>query len=119
MLMDRVRGAREQSHRHPIPDGTMIVSFKDEGTRDVYEHNDTRRARQVCPPELWSVAGRKLDQIEGAHTLGELVDPPGNRLERLKGGRAGQYSIRINHQYRICFWWTGRGAEAVGIVDYH
>lgn len=97
----------------------MIVSFKDEGTRDVFEDNDTRKARQVCPRDLWSVAERKLDQIEAAHALAELLDPPGNRLERLKGDRAGQYSIRINHQYRICFWWTDRGAEAVAIVDYH
>jgi len=97
----------------------MIVSFKDEGTRDVYEGSDTRDARQTCPQHLWPVAIRKLEQIEKAHTLRELMDPPGNRLERLKGDRVGQCSIRINHQYRICFWWTDRGAEEVGIMDYH
>lgn len=85
----------------------------------MYERNDTRQARQVCPPDLWNVAERKLNQIEAVQTLGELANPPGNRLERLRGDRAGQCSIRINHQYRICFWWTDLGAEEVEIVDYH
>lgn len=97
----------------------MILSFKDEGTRDVYEGNDTRDARKTCPPPLWPVALRKLQLIDRAQELGQLATPGGNRLEPLKGDRAGQHSIRINHQYRICFWWTSDGARAVEIVDYH
>lgn len=66
-----------------------------------------------------TVARRKLRQIEIAGCLSDLAVPPGNRLERLKGDRAGQYSIRINDRWRICFRWTGAGAEEVEIVDYH
>lgn len=62
---------------------------------------------------------RKLDQIDSAVELNELRVPPGNRLEALEGDRQGQYSIRINDQYRICFIWTQNGAEDVEIVDYH
>ena len=66
-----------------------------------------------------AVARRKLRQIEIAGRLDDLRVPPGNRLEVLKGNRAGQYSIRINDQWRICFRWTEAGAEDVEIVDYH
>lgn len=97
----------------------MIVSFKDQGTRDVFEGNDTRGARQTCPQTLWRVAIRKLQQLDNTRWLGALNSPPGNRLEHLKGERAGQYSIRVNDRYRICFWWTDAGAEKVEIVDYH
>ncbi|WP_167149044.1 type II toxin-antitoxin system RelE/ParE family toxin [Actinomyces sp. ZJ308] len=61
----------------------------------------------------------KLRQIASVHSVDELRVPPGNRLEMLKGDRAGQYSIRINDQWRICFMWTNAGAEEVEIVDYH
>ncbi len=105
--------------RPPEPTTAMIVSFKDEGTRDVFEGNDTRDARRTCPPPLWPVAHRKLQIIDRAQRVGQLTVPGGNQLERLKGSRAGQYSIRINRQYRICFWWTEEGAVAVEIVDYH
>lgn len=97
----------------------MIVSFKDKGTRDVFEANDTRDARKTCPPTHWPVAVRKLQLIDRALELRHLTTPGGNQLERLVGNRAGQYSIRINLQYRICFWWTDEGATAVEIVDYH
>jgi proteic killer suppression protein len=97
----------------------MIVSFKDHGTRDVFEANDTRDARQVCPQTLWPAARKKLDLLDRADALPDLIDPPGNRLERLKGDRAGQWSIRINRRYRICFWWTQDGPGPVEIVDYH
>lgn len=97
----------------------MIVSFKDEGTRDVYKGSDTREARQTCPPAMWRVAIRKLQQMDSAQWLGALRSPPGNRLELLRGDRAGQNSIRINHQYRICFWWTEDGPAGVEITDYH
>jgi toxin HigB-1 len=65
------------------------------------------------------VARRKLRQLEIAARLDDLRVPPGNRLEALKGDRAGQYSIRINDQFRVCFRWTAAGAEDVEIVDYH
>lgn len=65
------------------------------------------------------VALRKLRQVGSAETLDDLRVPPGNRLEALKGDRAGQHSIRINDQWRICFVWTDAGPEEVEIVDYH
>ena len=97
----------------------MIVSFKDEGTENVFDGRDTRKARRACPQDLWRVARRKLDQINQAVELDDLRVPPGNRLEALKGGREGQHSIRINAQYRISFAWTESGAGEVEIVDYH
>lgn len=66
-----------------------------------------------------NVARRKLRQLEVAGQLGDLRVPPGNRLEALKGDRAGQHSIRVNDQFRVCFRWTEGGAEDVEIVDYH
>ncbi len=65
------------------------------------------------------MARRKLRQLEIATRLDDLRVPPGNRLEALRGDRQGQYSIRINDQWRVCFRWTGQGAEDVEIVDYH
>ena len=97
----------------------MIVSFKDEGTEDVFDGRDTKRARKACPQNLWRVARRKLDQINQAAELIDLRIPPGNRQEPLKGNREGQHSIRINDQYRVRFTWTEDGAEEVEIVDYH
>lgn len=97
----------------------VIVTFRDEATEDVFDGRDTKKARKACPQDLWRVARRKLDQINQAAELNDLRVPPGNRLEELKGGRKGQYSVRINEQYRVCFAWTERGAERVEIVDYH
>ncbi|MFA5552448.1 MAG: type II toxin-antitoxin system RelE/ParE family toxin [Trueperaceae bacterium] len=97
----------------------MIVSFLDRGTEEVFDGLDSRAARRVCPRELWKVARRKLDALNMATNLLDLRSPPGNRLEALTGKRAGQHSIRINDQFRICFHWTDRGAESVEIVDYH
>jgi toxin HigB-1 len=68
--------------------------------------------------ELAKIAGRKLDMLDAAESLGDLRSPPGNRLEALRGRRVGQHSIRINDQWRICFVWAD-GAESVEIVDYH
>jgi proteic killer suppression protein len=68
---------------------------------------------------VWSVARRKLDQINRVRELRELAVPPGNRLERLKGNRSGQQSIRINDRYRICFRWENGYAYEIEITDYH
>jgi toxin HigB-1 len=99
----------------------MIVSFKDEGTEDVFDGRDTKKARKSCPSDLVKVARRKLDQINQAVDLDDLRVPPNNRLEKLKGDREGQHSIKINDQWRVCFSWTAAslGAEEVEIVDYH
>lgn len=97
----------------------MIQSFKGQGTEDVFNGENTRTARKVCPETLWRVATRKLDQLDSVSALQELRIPPGNHLEPLSGDRAGQYSIRINDQYRICFIWTDQGPDQVEIVDYH
>jgi len=97
----------------------MILSFKDVGTEDIFNGENTKSARKTCPQTLFSVAFRKLDQIDSAVELNDLRVPPGNRLEALEGDRTGQHSIRINDQYRICFVWTKNGAVEVEIVDYH
>lgn len=70
-------------------------------------------------PRIHRVALRKLRQVGSAESLEDLRVPPGNRLEALKGDRAGQHSIRINDQWRVCFVWTDAGPEEVQIVDYH
>ncbi|MGN0876977.1 MAG: type II toxin-antitoxin system RelE/ParE family toxin [Kiritimatiellia bacterium] len=92
----------------------MISSFKDEETRRLYETGESRRFAQVV-----RVALRKLDMIAAATCVETLRVPPGNRLEALKGSRRGQWSIRINDQWQICFTWSEKGAENVEIVDYH
>lgn len=92
----------------------MIVSFKDGDTEQLA--GGRRVARFV---NIEAVARRKLRQLEVAGRLDDLRVPPGNRLEPLKGDCAGQHSIRINDQYRVCFRWTAGGAEDVEIVDYH
>lgn len=68
---------------------------------------------------MWRVARRKLDQINRVRELAELAVPPGNRLERLRGDRSGQHSIRINDQYRVCFYWEGGYADDIEITHYH
>ena len=97
----------------------MIRSFADGATEDLFNGIDSRRARRACPKALWSVARRKLTQLNRVRSLGELSVPPGNRLERLAGDRAGQHSIRINDQYRVCFRWEDRYADHVEVTDYH
>ncbi len=93
----------------------MIKSFADDRTKQFWE---TGRSRGV-PPNLRRVALRKLLMLDAATTLEDLKVPPGNRLEPLRGDREGQYSIRINDQYRICFAWRDGDAHQVEIVDYH
>jgi toxin HigB-1 len=94
--------------------GAMIVSFKDPDTEALAHGQRIRRFVNIE-----AVARRKLRQLQIAERLDDLRIPPGNRLEALKGDRSGQYSIRINEQFRVCFRWTAAGAEDVEIVDYH
>jgi proteic killer suppression protein len=95
------------------------VTFHDRGTEDVFDGRDSRSAKKTCPRELWRIARRKLDQINRVSALHHLAVPPGNRLEQLKRDRKGQYSIRINDQYRIYFHWKDGDAHEVEITDYH
>lgn len=97
----------------------MIASFADKATEDIFNGVNSPDGRKALPRDLWKVASRKLDQINVAISLDDVKIPPGNRLELLRGKRAGQYSIRINEKYRVCFIWTEAGAEQVEIVDYH
>lgn len=92
----------------------MILSFKDLDTERLA--SGVRVARFAS---FERVALRKLRQLQIAGCLADLAIPPGNRLEALRGSRSGQYSIRINNQFRICFRWTKGGVEDVEIVDYH
>jgi toxin HigB-1 len=92
----------------------MIVSFK---SADAEALASGRRVKRFSNIEV--VARRKLRQLEIAASLQDLRVPPGNRLETLGGSREGQFSIRVNDQYRVCFRWTAAGAEDVEIVDYH
>lgn len=71
------------------------------------------------PTDLFKIVARKLAMLEAAIALDDLRVPPANRLEALKGDRAGQHSIRVNDQWRICFVWTDKGPEQVELVDYH
>ena len=97
----------------------MIRSFADRGTEDVFDGVNSAPARKPSPQALWAIARHKLDQIDSAEELADLRVPPGNRLEALRGSRAGQHSIRINEQYRVCFRWSAEGPESVEVVDYH
>lgn len=93
----------------------MIRSFTDKDAEALFGGRFVRK----LPDDIQRVAQRKLRQIHAAEDLGDLRVPPGNRLEPLKGARAGQHSIRINDQWRVCFVWKDGGAENVEIVDYH
>ena len=93
----------------------MIRTFRDPDTEALFHRRRSRR----LPASLQRVALRKLVILDAADSLSDLRVPPGNRLELLKGGRAGQHSIRINDQWRICFAWRASDAFDVEIVDYH
>ena len=93
----------------------MIKSFGDRDTERLFLRETVRR----YPSDLQRTMLRKLVVVDAAEALDDLRSPPGNRLEKLKGDRAGQHSIRINDQWRVCFRWTEAGAEDVEIVDYH
>ena len=93
----------------------MIKSFSDKDTEDLYKTGKSRR----LPPELIRRAIRRLEYVDLATCLDDLKVPPSNRLHALKGDRAGQYSISINEQWRICFKFTDGDAYGVEITDYH
>lgn len=93
----------------------MIRTFKDKETQKIFERQRSRK----LPSDIQQVALRKLRMLNRAETLQDLRVPPANRLERLMGNRDGQYSIRINDQWRICFEWQDGDSLNVEIVDYH
>ncbi len=97
----------------------MIQSFKNKATEDIFNGLSSKIARKICTKNLWKIAARKLDQIDSVFSLDELRIPPGNRLEALTRNKRGQYSVRINDQYRICFKWAETGPTEVEITDYH
>lgn len=96
----------------------MIVSFRDRGTEDIFDGRESKAARRTAPSHLHDKAGKILDRLNAATSLVSLR-LPGLRLETLRGARAGQHSVRINRQYRICFRWTEEGPVDVEITDYH
>ncbi len=96
----------------------MILSFRDDATADLYHGRNTHRVRRF-PPTTTNVAIRKLDMLNAAYRLSDLREPPGNRLELLKGDLAGYYSIRVNDRWRIVFRWEDNNAHEVSLVDYH
>ncbi len=93
----------------------MIRNFKDKETQKIFERQRSRK----LPSDIQQVALRKLRMLNRSQTLQELRIPPANRLERLSGDRDGQYSIRINDQWQICFDWQDGDAMNVEIIDYH
>ena len=93
----------------------MITAFHDGDTEKVWRGEFSRR----LPNQIQAVARRKLRMLNNARALDDLRIPPANRLERLSGDRDGQWSIRINDQWRVCFAWTDGNAEQVEICDYH
>ena len=93
----------------------MIESFASEETEEIFRGQVSKK----FPKDIQRTARRKLLYLDDAEDLRDLLAPPGNRLEKLKGDRAGQYSIRINDQWRICFKWSANKAKDVEIVDYH
>lgn len=96
----------------------MIQSFGNQTAADLFREKNTKEARRL-PPELWRSALRKMKAIDVAVRIEDLLIPAGNRLEKLKGVRAGQYSIRINDQYRLTFYWEAGNAFEVSVEDYH
>ena len=93
----------------------MIESFASDETKQIF----LGQLSNKLPKDIHRTARRKLIYLDDAEDLQDLLAPPGNRLEKLKGNRAGQYSIRINDQWRICFQWVDNKAKNVEIVDYH
>ena len=96
-----------------------IRSFKNKGTEDINYGRASREANRILPKELHRKAQIKLARLGAVTSMLDLQEIRGNRFEKLKGDRRGQYSIRINNQYRICFAWQNENAFEVEIVDYH
>ena len=96
----------------------MIASFRDSALESFYYNGPGRKNRRI-PADLRSAIRRKLDQLNSATELNDLRVPPANRLEALKGDRAGSHSIRVNDQWRIVFRWTGDATHDVDLMDYH
>jgi proteic killer suppression protein len=96
-----------------------IQRFANRATEDINYARRSKSALRLLPGVLHEKARVKLARLHAAGSLNDLATLPGSRLEKLMGDRAGQYSIRINDQYRICFQWTDDGATEVEIVDYH
>jgi proteic killer suppression protein len=97
----------------------VIQSFRNKGTEDIFNGINSKDARKTCPQSVWKITARKLDQIDSVVQLNELRVPPNNKLEALTRERKGQYSIRVNDQYRVCFEWSKLGPEKIEITDYH
>ena len=93
----------------------MILSFRSGETESIWRGQECRR----IPFDVQKLARRKLRMLNNAQNVEDLRVPPGNRLEALKGDRKGQYSIRVNDRWRICFVWSAAGAAQVELVDYH
>jgi toxin HigB-1 len=93
----------------------VIKSFRDKETKKIFDGEYSKK----FPPELQQIARRKIDMVDLANKISDLSVPPSNRLEQLFGDRKGQWSIRVNDKYRICFEWTKNFAENVELVNYH
>ena len=93
----------------------MIRSFASKATSEIWDGNRTRE----LPPDIQDRTRRKLRMLNNAGVLQDLLVPPSNRLEKLSGDRSGQFSIRVNQQWRICFRWVDGDAYDVEVVDYH
>lgn len=104
--------------RIPCKFGTLIQSFAEAATEDVFNGRNTKAARAI-PRDIWPLVGRKLDMLNAAHNLNDLKSPPGNRLEALKGDQRGRHSIRVNDQFRLTFRFESGNAHDVRCEDYH
>jgi toxin HigB-1 len=93
----------------------VIKSFRDKETKKIFDGEYSKK----FPPELQQIARRKIDMVDLANKISDLSVPPSNRLEQLFGDRKGQWSIRVNDKYRICFEWMKDSAENVELVNYH
>ncbi len=116
-LVERRGDPKTSLHRVPPHGiiGGVIQSFADKATQRAWERRFVRR----LGPDVTRRAYRKLQALDAATVLSDLASPPGNRLEPLVGDRAGQHSVRINDQFRVCFTWTISGPADVEIIDYH
>lgn len=96
----------------------VILDFGDKATEDIFNGENSKAARSI-PKMIWAVAQRKLDILNAATVIEDLLIPPSNNLEKLKGNYAGKWSIRVNSQYRVVFSFENGNASEVQIVDYH